>query len=216
MNDSRAVPIYDGLNDDLFSARRVIDLEIKGLKALSKALGKTFISAMDMLSTVKGHVVVTGMGKSGHIARKIAATLASTGTPAFFVHPAEASHGDLGMITRDDAALVISNSGYTPELSDLLAYANQHHVPVIGVTSNTDSELAKLANLAIILPKCPEACVLRLAPTTSTTMTLALGDAIAVALLERTGFSADQFQRLHPGGKLGRLFLKVSDMFFFK
>ena len=212
MNDSGAVPMYNGLNDDLFSARRVIDIEIEGLQALSTTLGKTFISAMDVLSTVKGHIVVTGMGKSGHIARKIAATLASTGTPAFFVHPAEASHGDLGMITKDDAALVLSNSGYTPELSDLLAYAKQHCIPIIGITSNAESELAKLANLSLILPKCPEACALRLAPTTSTTMTLALGDAIAVALLERTGFSADQFQNLHPGGKLGRLFLKVSDV----
>ena len=152
------------------------------------------------------------MGKSGHIGRKIAATLASTGTPAFFVHPSEASHGDLGMITRTDSLFMMSNSGETTELSDLVAYAARFTIPLIGITSVADSALARAADAALILPDAPEACPMGLAPTTSTTMMLALGDALAVALLERRKFSPADFHALHPGGKLGRRLLKVSEI----
>ena len=167
---------------------------------------------LDLLEGVRGRVVVTGMGKSGHIARKIASTLSSVGTPALYVHPAEASHGDLGMITRADAVIALSNSGETPELSDLLAYAKRDRIPVIAITGKADSALADAADATLALPATSEACPLGLAPMTSTTMMLALGDAIAVALLERRGFSSDDFQVLHPGGKLGRMLLHVADI----
>jgi arabinose-5-phosphate isomerase len=152
------------------------------------------------------------MGKSGHIARKIAATMASTGTPSQFVHPAEASHGDLGMITGGDAVICLSNSGETPELNDLVAHAKRFEIPLIAIVGRANSTLAQAADIALVLPNAPEACTLGLAPTTSTTMMLALGDALAVALLERKGFTADDFQVLHPGGKLGKALIKVSDI----
>jgi arabinose-5-phosphate isomerase len=152
------------------------------------------------------------MGKSGHVARKIAATMASVGTPAQFVHPAEASHGDLGMITRSDAVVALSNSGETAELSDLVAYCKRFSIPLVAMTAGADSTLADAADVTLALPAAPEACPLGLAPTTSTTMMIALGDALAVALLERSGFSAENFQVLHPGGKLGRKLLRVSDL----
>jgi arabinose-5-phosphate isomerase len=152
------------------------------------------------------------MGKSGHVARKIAATLASTGTPAQFVHPGEASHGDLGMITPQDAVMCLSNSGETSELSDLVAYTRRFRIPLIAVVGRAGSAMADTADVTLVLPQSPEACPLGLAPTTSTTMMLALGDALAVVLLERRGFSADQFQALHPGGKLGRILIKVADL----
>ncbi|NBC96180.1 MAG: KpsF/GutQ family sugar-phosphate isomerase, partial [Deinococcus-Thermus bacterium] len=156
--------------------------------------------------------VVTGIGKSGHIARKIAATLASTGTPAFYVHPSEASHGDLGMVAREDALIALSNSGDTAELADILAFARRFAVPVIAVTSRVASTLGEHADVRLLLPEAPEACPMGLAPTTSTTMMLALGDALAIALLERRGFTRDDYRELHPGGSLGKRLIKVSDV----
>ena len=161
---------------------------------------------------VKGRVIVSGMGKSGHIARKIAATFASTGTPAQFIHPAEASHGDLGMITRADACLMLSNSGETPELGDIIAHTRRFAIPLIGMARNPDSTLLRAADVALVLPPAPEACPMGLAPTTSTTVSLALGDALAVALMERKGFSADDFRLLHPGGQIGKSLLRVADI----
>lgn len=169
-------------------------------------------AALDILSGVGGRVVVTGMGKSGHIARKIAATLASTGTPALYVHPGEASHGDLGMIEEGDAVLAYSNSGETPELSDIIAYTRRFKLPLVAVTSKAGSTITGQADATIVLPAAAEACAIGMAPTTSTTMMMALGDAIAVALMERRGFTADDFKLRHPGGKLGKLLLKVSDI----
>src|SRR5262249_29682863 len=158
-----------------------------------------------ILMACKGRVVVSGMGKSGHIARKIAATLASTGTPALFVHPGEASHGDLGMIVPEDAVIALSNSGETAELSDLIAYTRRFSIPLIAITSRAQSSLAEAADAALILPPEPEVCPMGLAPTTSTTMMLALGDALAVTVLESKGFTAEDFRNFHPGGKLGKI-----------
>jgi arabinose-5-phosphate isomerase len=194
----------------LASARRVLQLEAGGIAALSESLDENFTRALLFLDKVTGRVIVTGMGKSGHVARKIAATFASTGTPASFVHPAEASHGDLGMVTENDAVIALSNSGETPELADLITYAKRFKIPLIGLTGRGTSTLAGAADVALVLPDSPEACPMGLAPTTSTTVMLALGDAIAVALLERKGFSSDDFHLLHPGGKLGRRLLRVS------
>lgn len=200
------------LTADRAAARRVFELESQAIRDLSQVLDERFTRALDLLTRIKGRVVVSGMGKSGHIANKIAATLASTGTPAFFVHPAEASHGDLGMVTEDDAVIAISNSGETHELSDIVAHAKRYRIPLIGITGRARSSLAENADVALILPSAQEACPIGLAPTTSTTMTLALGDAIAIALMERRGFTADDFQMRHPGGQLGRQLLKVSDV----
>jgi arabinose-5-phosphate isomerase len=161
---------------------------------------------------VKGRVIVSGMGKSGLIGRKIAATLASTGTPAYFVHPAEASHGDLGGVTRQDALLMLSWRGESAELSDLITYAKRFHIPLIGMASVPGSTLMQAADVALLLPKVREACPMGLAPTTSTTLMLVLGDALAVALMERRGFSADQYRDFHPGGSLGRALIRVSDL----
>lgn len=197
---------------DIASARRVLGLEAEALQTLSASLNGDFSKALDLLAGVTGRVVVSGMGKSGHVGHKIAATLASTGTPAVFVHPAEASHGDLGMITGQDAVLALSNSGETSELSDLIAYTRRFAIPLIGITSKAGSSLGEAADVALVLPTMSEACPMGLAPTTSTTMMLALGDALAVALLERKGFTAADFQMLHPGGSLGRKLLKVSDL----
>jgi arabinose-5-phosphate isomerase len=197
---------------DIEAARRVLATEIAGLQALAKSLDRAFVEAIDALAAAKGRVIVTGMGKSGHIARKIAATLASTGTPAFFVHPGEASHGDLGMIAPGDVVIALSNSGDTAELADILAYTSRFRIPLIAMTRRSESALAEGADVALVLPASAEACSLGLAPTTSTTMMLALGDALAVALLERRGFSAEDFQALHPGGQLGRQLLRVADI----
>ncbi|HLI10907.1 MAG TPA: KpsF/GutQ family sugar-phosphate isomerase [Alphaproteobacteria bacterium] len=199
-------------NADLAAAQRVLRLEAAALDQLAATLDGAFTAATARLHAVRGRIVVTGMGKSGHIARKIAATLASTGTPALFVHPAEASHGDLGMVTREDAVLALSNSGETNELADLVAYTRRFAIPLIAVTGRAQSSLAEAADIALILPSAPEACPLGLAPTTSTTLMLALGDALAIALLERKGFSAEEFQVLHPGGNIGRRLLRVSDI----
>ena len=197
---------------DLAAGRRVLTLEAAALTALANHLDAAFTRAVDLLAAVKGRAVLTGMGKSGHIARKIAATMASTGTPALYVHPAEASHGDLGMITRDDVVMCLSNSGETPELSDLVTYAQRFEIPVIAVVGRTDSTLQKIADVTLCLPPTAEACPMGLAPTTSTTMMLALGDALAVALLERLGFSSDQYKLLHPGGRLGQRLIKVEEL----
>jgi len=186
-------------------AGRVLQLEAEGILALARGLeqdGGPINRAIELLQAVTGRVVVSGMGKSGHIARKIAATLASTGTPAQFVHPAEASHGDLGMITRADAVLALSHSGETSEMADLLAFTRRFSIPLIAITSGSASSLAQAADVTLLLPPLKEACPLGLAPTTSTTAMLAMGDALAVALFERKGFSADDFHQFHPKGAL--------------
>lgn len=198
--------------DALESARRVLQLEAQGLNQLWRGLDARFQVALDLLANAQGRVIVTGMGKNSHIGAKIAATMASTGTPAYFVHPAEASHGDLGMITAADAILAISNSGETTELADIVAYSRRFSIPLIAITSGSTSTLARNADVALVLPAAAEACPLGLAPTTSTTMALALGDALAVGLLERKGFQPHDFGTLHPGGRLGRRLLKVSDI----
>ena len=174
----------------LASAQRTLSLEIEGLKALAASLDGPFAEAIDILFAARGRIVVTGMGKSGHIARKIAATLASTGTPSQFVHPAEASHGDLGMITKDDAILALSWSGESAELLSVISYAKRFSIPLISMTARAESALGQAATVALLLPKAEEACDVVAAPTTSTTMQLALGDALAIALIERRGFTA--------------------------
>ncbi|MEQ8965753.1 MAG: KpsF/GutQ family sugar-phosphate isomerase [Azospirillaceae bacterium] len=194
------------------AARRALAVEAAALGALADGLDQRFARAVDRLMTVSGRVVVTGMGKSGHVARKIAATLASTGTPAFFVHPSEASHGDLGMVARDDALIALSNSGDTAELADLLAYARRFGLPVVAITGRVDSTLGEHADIVLELPDQPEACPMGLAPTTSTTLMMALGDALAIALLDRRGFSAADYRVLHPGGALGRRLVTVEDI----
>jgi len=181
-------------------------------EALANELKEPFVHAATLLAEAKGRVIVSGMGKSGHIARKIAATLASTGTPAQFVHPAEASHGDLGMIVEQDCVLAISRSGETAELSDLLYHCRRIHVPIIGMTFKSGSSLAKASTAALVLPECGEASEEAPAPTISTTMCLALGDALSVALIKARGFTAAHFGAIHPGGKLGAALKKVSDV----
>jgi arabinose-5-phosphate isomerase len=199
------------------TGRRVVLAEAGALRALADALadghpeglGEAFEAAVARLGATTGRVVVTGMGKSGHIARKIAATLASTGTPALFVHPAEASHGDLGMITAADTVLALSNSGETPELADLLTYSRRFGIALIAIVGRAPSTLAGAADLVLQLPRHPEACPMGLAPTTSTTLMLGLGDALAVALLESRGFSREDFAVFHPGGRLGDRLVRV-------
>ncbi|KZD03387.1 KpsF/GutQ family sugar-phosphate isomerase [Oceanibaculum pacificum] len=199
--------------DDIAHARRVIDIEAEALNTLSAQLagplGEVFAAAAQTLAGIKGRVIVTGMGKSGHVARKLAATLASTGTTAHYIHPGEASHGDLGMIGTEDAVIAFSKSGDTSELADILHYTKRFRIPLVGVTERAGSSLAEASDFALVLPNCPEACPMGLAPTTSTTLMLALGDALAVTLLQRKGFTADDFRVFHPGGKLGRQLMKV-------
>lgn len=198
--------------DDLLVAHRVIDSASDALRLLQESLGQDFIHAVELLLAVKGRVIVSGIGKSGHIARKIAATLASTGTPAHFVHPSEASHGDLGELTRNDALLVLSWRGETTELSDLIVYAKRFRIPLIGMAWNAESTLLKAADVQLVLPHIREACPHGLAPTTSTTLMLVLGDALAMALMERRDFSAEEYRNFHPGGSLGRALIRVSDL----
>jgi arabinose-5-phosphate isomerase len=202
--------------DRAASAARAVNAEIEGLRALAAALADglrgPFEAAAGLIAQAPGRVVVTGIGKSGHIARKIAATLASTGTPAFFLHPAEASHGDLGMVAQGDVVLALSLSGETPELRDVIHYCKRFAAPLIAVTSEAASALAGAADIALILPRAEEACSIRLAPTTSTTMQLAFGDALAVALSEARGFSAADFKTYHPGGRLGAQLVTVADL----
>lgn len=197
--------------DPLASARSVIAREVEGLEAVASALDEKFVALVNRIANLKGRVIISGMGKSGHIGRKIAATMASTGTPAFFVHPSEASHGDLGMITADDLVICLSNSGETHELRDVVAYTRRFSIPLVALVRRAESMLVESADIAIVLPEVPEASPIG-APTTSTTMMLAYGDALAVALLERRGFSKNDFSVYHPGGKLGSQFTRVSSL----
>lgn len=198
------------------SAKRSLDAESEGLQMLASALegplGAAFAAAVELMFSAKGRVIVSGMGKSGHIGRKITATLASTGTPAVFVHPAEASHGDLGMITRDDVVIIISNSGESAELRDIIAYTQRFAVPLIAMTAAPQSSAASVADIVLALPAAREACPNGLAPTTSTLLQLAIGDALAVALLEERGFTARDFRDFHPGGKLGAALKHAGDI----
>lgn len=201
---------------DLEIAAKAIQIEIDGLHALAESLDDNFIAAIDSIHAMKadhkGRLIIAGIGKSGHIAKKIVATLASTGTPSHYVHPGEASHGDLGMITRDDIVLMISNSGENPELSDLIQYTKRFGIPLIGMTSRQDSALATHSDILLLMPNMPEACPNGLAPTTSTTITLAYGDALAVALLARMQLTPEQFGIFHPGGKLGKRLMTVTEV----
>ncbi len=202
---------------DLECAKEVLRVEIEGLQKLSDSLGDEFTQAIEtfyaMQSSGKnGRLIVAGIGKSGHVARKIAATMASTGTPAYFVHPGEASHGDMGMITENDAVLMLSNSGENSELSDLIHFTRRYGISLVSITSNPVSTLAKNSDIALLLPKTPEACPNGMAPTTSTTMMMALGDAIAVSLLKRRGLTKEQYKVFHPGGKLGQKLKLVSEL----
>lgn len=191
----------------------VIETEAKAVFELTKRIDQHFENACQLLLACRGRVVVTGMGKSGHIARKIAATFSSTGTSAFFMHPAEASHGDFGMITPQDTVIAISNSGNTDEIITLLPLLKRLNIPLIALSGNPESALAKLATVNLDVSVLEEACPLGLAPTTSTTVSLVMGDALAIALLESRGFSAEDFARSHPGGSLGkRLLLRVNDI----
>ncbi len=193
-------------------ARQVIRTEAEALNKLEAGLNSDFDRAVELLLAARGRVIVSGMGKSGHIARKIAATFASTGTPAHFVHPAEASHGDLGMMAQGDVALVLSNSGETPELADLVAYSRRFAIPLIGVATRAGSTLLTRSDVALVLPQVEEACGTGIVPTSSTTMTLALGDALAMALMEHRAFTPAHFRDFHPGGKLGARLSRVSDL----
>ena len=203
-------------HDAIDSALRTLEAERGGVDALIAALrnglSAPFVAAIEMIRSVEGRVIVTGMGKSGHVGTKIASTLASTGTPALFVHPAEASHGDLGMITKADVILALSWSGETAELKNLTDYSRRYRIGLIAVTANSDSTLGKTADVVLALPPAREACPHNLAPTTSSLMQLALGDALAIALLESRGFTAIDFGLLHPGGKLGALLKTVRDL----
>jgi arabinose-5-phosphate isomerase len=196
----------------LATARRVLEMEADAILTLSRHLGPGFQQAIDVILKAEGRVIVTGMGKSGHIARKIAATLASTGTPAFFVHPAETSHGDMGMIIRGDVVLALSFSGEAKELRDLIEYTRRSAIPLIAITGKAETTLGSRADITLLLPPYAEACPNGLAPTTSTTMTLALGDALAISLLEKKGFTASDFKIFHPGGKLGQQLMQVSEI----
>ena len=204
------------MNEYVDTARRVIRTELQGLAALEAALdnglAQPFQDAVRLVLQASGRVVVSGMGKSGHVGRKIAATLASTGTPAQFVHPAEASHGDLGMVTKGDVALVLSNSGETPEIADIVAHTRRFAIPLIGIAGREGSTLLRQSDVALLLPQAAEACGTGIVPTTSTTMTLALGDALAVALMEHRRFTPEHFRTFHPGGKLGARLARVQDL----
>jgi arabinose-5-phosphate isomerase len=206
----------DPVNSAVQSALRTLEAEASGIAAIEAALrsdlGETFARATDLIRQAKGRVIVTGLGKSGHIARKIAATFASTGTPAFFVHAAEAGHGDLGMITTDDVVLALSWSGEQAEMKALITYAKRFRIALIAMTAEGDSTLSQAADVALTLPKAREACPHNLAPTTSSLMLLALGDALAIALLEGRGFTSVDFSVLHPGGKLGAMLKHIGDL----
>ncbi len=204
----------DDREHDVFLAtgRRVLDIEAGALTLLRDALDDSFAAAVALVLAARGRTIVSGMGKSGHIARKIAATLASTGTPAHFVHPAEASHGDLGMLAQGDVVMMLSNSGETPELADMITYTRRFGIPLIGVAGRAGSTLLRQADVALLLPKAGEACGTGIVPTTSTTMTLALGDALAVALMEHRQFTPEHFRQFHPGGKLGAQLSTVGDL----
>ena len=192
--------------------RHVLDMEWDAIRKVSENLGDSFYQAVQTMFNTKGRVIVTGMGKSGHVGKKIAATLASVGTPAFFVHPGEASHGDLGMFTTDDTILALSYSGESKELADVIAFSRRFGITLISMVGNADSTLAKASDIVICYPEFQEACSFGMAPTTSTTVSLAMGDALAMTLLEMKGFSKEQYRVRHPGGKLGALLLKVREL----
>lgn len=194
------------------TARRVLQLEADALCQLSRSLDGRFVKAVETILAAKGRVICTGIGKSGHVARKIAATMASTGTQAYFVHATEASHGDLGMIGQDDVVLALSKSGETKELADMIGYAKRYSIPLLGMTAKADSTLGRAADILLQVPDAAEACAETNAPTTSTTLMMALGDALAVALLESRGFKADHFKVFHPGGKLGAMLRTAADV----
>lgn len=196
----------------LGAAANVLFAEGDALKVLGQSLNESFLKSVDLMKTCQGRVIVAGMGKSGHVGRKIAATLASTGTPAYFVHPGEASHGDLGMIVSTDIVLALSNSGEVAEMTDLIHYTRRFSIPLIAMTGNAQSTLGTAADIALVLPHVPEVCPVGMAPTTSTTMMIALGDALAVTIMREKGFTADDFRNFHPGGKLGRKLLRVCDI----
>lgn len=199
-------------NNAIQAGQRVIETEIAGLSALQASIGEDFAKTVRTIVALKGRLVCAGVGKSGHVARKIAATLASTGTPAMFIHPTEASHGDMGMIGPDDGVLALSKSGEVSEMSDLIAYTKRFSIPLIAMTANADSALGRAGDHLMLLPQAAEACGETRAPTTSTTMQIAYGDALAVALLEQRGFTAQNFRVYHPGGKLGALLKSVADL----
>ncbi len=211
------------MSDARLISVEVLETEKAGLDALIDALSSDDMplagaikDAVDTIFSAKGRTIVTGMGKSGHVARKIAATLASTGTAALYVHPGEASHGDLGMIEDEDVVIALSNSGETPELGDMIGYCGRFDIPLVGMTSGAGSTLAEASNIRLIVPKSPEACGITKAPTTSTTQMLALGDALSVALLRKKGFSQRDFHTFHPGGKLGAALKRVTDLMHHK
>jgi len=212
---SRQIKKFDSASA-IASAARTLSTEQAGLTALAEALdnglSEPFAEAVEMIARISGRVIVTGVGKSGHIGSKIAATLASTGTPAFFVHPVEANHGDLGMIARDDAIIALSWSGESAELKGIVAYARRFSIPLVAVTSGARSALARESSVVLCLPKVQEACPHGLAPTTSTLLQLAIGDALAIALLEARGFTPDHFRTFHPGGQLGANLTRVEDI----
>ncbi len=193
-------------------AKKVIKVEMLGLQKLHDNLSDDFNNVCELIINTKGKIIFTGMGKSGHIANKIVSTLSSTGTPSFFVHPAEATHGDLGMISKDDVVFAISNSGNSVELQGILHYVQRFRIPLIAITANKKSLLGDLADYVLLLPEAEEACILGLAPTTSTTNTLALGDALAIAVLQIRGFKAEDFSIFHPGGSLGKKLLKIEEL----
>ena len=198
--------------DFIKTGKRVINSEARALDKLENSIEKSFSDAVELLIGATGRVILSGMGKSGHIARKITATLTSTGTPAHFLHPAEASHGDLGMITRGDVLILLSNSGETPELANIISYAKRFRIPLIGIASNSSSSLLKNANISILLPNAKEACNSGIVPTTSTTMALALGDAIAITIMEFRQFTPQRFRPFHPGGNLGSTLVTVESL----
>lgn len=202
----------DRSSDDIETARRVLALAAAALGRLGQSLDARFTEAVDAIFSAKGRVVCAGLGKSGHVARKISATLASTGTPGYYIHPTEASHGDLGMIVADDVVLALSKSGETNEFSDLIHYAKRFRIPLIVMTAAPESTLGRAADIVLAVPDEPEACAETGAPTTSTTLMMAFGDALAIALLERRGFKATSFQTLHPGGRLGAMLLRAGDL----
>jgi len=203
-----------GTATTLEDGRGVVRAEAAALLSLADGLDARFVKAVEMILATRGRLIVAGIGKSGHVGRKIAATFASTGTPSHFVHAAEASHGDLGMITPDDVCLLLSKSGETSELSDLISYTRRFRVALISISGNPESTLAQKSDIALILPDAPETCAIGMAPTTSTTMTLALGDALAVAVMRAKGFDPARFHLFHPGGKLGAQFLRVGELMY--
>ncbi len=197
---------------EIITGRKVIDIEIEALNLLKNYISKNFVKVVNLLLKNKGKIIVSGIGKSGHIASKIASTLSSVGSPSFYIHPSEANHGDLGMLEKKDIVILISNSGETSELINLILYCKKLGIPIISITSEPNSTLSRESNLNLLIPKNIEACPLELAPTSSTTCTLALGDALAVTLLKKKKFTESDFRELHPGGKLGQMLSEVKDV----